>query len=57
MQGIWYLNEQSLFLRFGVAVLIGILVGMQREYSFGEPEKEHAAGVRTFALMGLIGCE
>ena len=56
MQGIWYLNEQSLFLRFGVAVLIGILVGMQREYSFGEPEKEHAAGVRTFALMGLIGC-
>lgn len=56
MQGIWYLNEQSLFLRFGIALLIGILVGMQREYAFGEPEKEHAAGVRTFALMGLIGC-
>jgi uncharacterized membrane protein (DUF4010 family) len=56
MQSAWLLNEPSLYLRFGIALLIGILVGMQREYAFGEPEKEHAAGIRTFALMGLIGC-
>lgn len=46
----------SLFFRFGVALVIGILVGLQREYAFDEPEKELFAGVRTFALMGLIGC-
>ena len=56
MQNAWLLDEPSLYLRFGIALLIGVLVGMQREYSFGEPEKEHAAGIRTFALMGLIGC-
>ncbi|MFY9399385.1 MAG: MgtC/SapB family protein [Desulfomonilia bacterium] len=56
MQGIWYLDEPSLFLRFGIALLIGILVGIQREYAFGQPEAEHAAGIRTFALMGLVGC-
>lgn len=56
MQGIWYLDEPSLFLRFGIALLIGILVGIQREHAFGQPETEHAAGIRTFALMGLAGC-
>jgi uncharacterized membrane protein (DUF4010 family) len=49
-------NETTLFFRFGVALVIGILVGLQREYAFGEPGKELFAGVRTFALMGLIGC-
>jgi len=55
MQSAWLLDETSLFLRFGIALLIGILVGIQREYSFTEPENEHP-GIRTFALMGLIGC-
>jgi len=50
-------QETYLFLRFGVALLIGILIGMQREYSFhkGE-EREHTAGIRTFALISLCGC-
>lgn len=48
--------EISLFLRFGVAMVIGILIGLQREYAFDEPDRELVAGVRTFALMGLIGC-
>jgi uncharacterized membrane protein (DUF4010 family) len=50
------LVDTDLFLRFGVALVIGILVGLQREYAFGGPEKEVFAGVRTFALLGLIGC-
>lgn len=49
-------DETTLFFRFGVALVIGILAGLQREYAFGEPGKELFAGVRTFALMGLIGC-
>lgn len=55
MQNAWLLDETSLFFRFGIALLVGILVGIQREYSFNDPETEHP-GIRTFALMGLIGC-
>lgn len=55
MQNAWMLDEATLFFRFGTALLIGILVGIQREYSFTESETEHP-GIRTFALMGLIGC-
>lgn len=50
------MEESSLFLRFGVALVIGVLVGMQREYAFDTPGKELATGVRTLAVMGLLGC-
>lgn len=40
--------------RFGAALFIGILVGLQREYS--ATAGEELAGVRTFALIALIGC-
>lgn len=49
----------ALFYRFGVSLFIGILVGLQREYSHdeaNEPEQSSFAGVRTFALLGLAGC-
>ncbi len=46
----------DLFLRFGTALLIGILIGLQREYALGEPDQEIIAGVRTFALISLFGC-
>jgi uncharacterized membrane protein (DUF4010 family) len=50
-------QETILFMRFGVALLIGILIGMQREYSFNRgEEREHTAGIRTFALISLCGC-
>lgn len=48
-------DEKSLFLRFGVALFIGILIGMQREYASGKGKDEIIAGVRTFALFALIG--
>jgi len=49
-------ESTSLFLRFGVALVIGFLVGLQREYEFEVHTKEMPAGVRTFGLVGLIGC-
>lgn len=50
------MNETDLLLRFGVAMFIGILIGMQREIAFDEPDRELPTGVRTFALLGLLGC-
>jgi uncharacterized membrane protein (DUF4010 family) len=53
------MEQTNLFIRFGVALFIGLLVGLQREYSYDEEGDSHEktfAGVRTFALFGLIGC-
>ncbi len=47
---------QSTFLKFGISLAIGILVGLQREYAFDKDKREVSAGIRTFGLMGLIGC-
>lgn len=49
-------DQVDLFYRFGVALAIGLLVGLQREYALGEPQRELFAGIRTFALLGLTGC-
>ncbi|HEC62852.1 MAG TPA: MgtC/SapB family protein, partial [Candidatus Acetothermia bacterium] len=43
----------TLFSRFGLALAIGLLFGLQREYAKGEGEL--FAGVRTFALVSLLG--
>ena len=47
--------EHSDFYRISAALAIGFLIGLQREYAYGDPDKEMFAGVRTFALMGMIG--
>jgi uncharacterized membrane protein (DUF4010 family) len=50
------------FYRFGVALAIGFLIGLQREYAYGTDDsrpgldKEILAGARTFSLLGLYGC-
>ncbi|MEJ2709860.1 MAG: MgtC/SapB family protein [Anaerolineales bacterium] len=49
------MRDLDLFSRFAVALVIGVLVGLQREFSFEKPEKELFGGVRTFALVALIG--
>ncbi|MBM3293419.1 MAG: MgtC/SapB family protein [Candidatus Aminicenantes bacterium] len=49
----------SIFYRFGAALFIGMLIGLQRERSYddaGKPERNTAAGLRTFSLLGLAGC-
>ncbi len=43
------------FYRFAIALGIGILVGIQRESAYDEPEGKLFAGVRTFALISLTG--
>ena len=51
-----------IFYRFGVALIIGFLIGLQREYAseqednLKDPEQFLFAGARTFALMALFGC-
>lgn len=53
------MEQHSLFFRFGVALFIGLLVGLQREYAHdvdNSSEEKSFAGVRTFALFALVGC-
>lgn len=45
----------DLFIRFGVAIAVGFLIGLQREYAYGGPGQEIIAGERTFALFSLAG--
>ena len=47
------MDELTLFSRFGLALAIGLLVGLEREYSQGEGNL--FAGARTFALIALLG--
>ncbi len=49
------MDQVSLFYRFGVALAIGFLIGLQREYAYGGPGREIFAGERTLALIGLLG--
>jgi len=46
----------DLFQRFGVALLLGILVGLEREHAMLGQEERHYGGLRTFALIALLGC-
>ncbi len=50
--------QLDLFYRFGAALLIGLMVGLQREFAHMRQEREEKAfgGTRTFALLGLLGC-
>jgi uncharacterized membrane protein (DUF4010 family) len=50
------MQQVTLFYRFGVALAIGFLVGLQRQYAHTDPDDKIFGGERTFALMGLIGC-
>lgn len=49
------MTSADLFLRFGIALAIGFMIGLQREYAFQSAKRELVAGERTFALMGLAG--
>lgn len=50
------MSETELFHRMGVALAIGLLIGLERGWKMREAgEGERAAGLRTFALTGLLG--
>lgn len=50
------MNEIDIFYRYGIALAIGFLVGFQREFTYSNKENDHAGGVRTFSIIGLLGC-
>lgn len=48
--------ELNLFMRLGVALAIGLMVGLQRGWQSRDDEEHgRAAGFRTFGLTGLFG--
>ena len=50
------MQHTELMLRFGIALLIGVLIGLEREYARLREEVKSFAGVRTFPLIALLGC-
>ncbi|MBK6657388.1 MAG: MgtC/SapB family protein [Proteobacteria bacterium] len=53
------IDSLTLFYRFGSALLLGMLVGLQREYASkrsSDDRRELFAGTRTYALFALLGC-
>jgi uncharacterized membrane protein (DUF4010 family) len=50
------MNVQNIFMKFALALGVGILVGLQREYAQYQENRQLGAGIRTFALIGLVGC-
>ena len=50
------METTQLLTRFGLAAVIGIFVGLQREVARQESKAEIFAGARTFALIAVVGC-
>ncbi len=50
------MDDLDLFRRLGIALVIGLLLGLERGWhGRDEPEGGRIAGLRTFALTGLLG--
>lgn len=50
------MDEVELFKRLGLALAIGLLLGLERGWQArNAPEGTRIAGIRTFSLMGLLG--
>ncbi|RLC70639.1 MAG: MgtC/SapB family protein [Chloroflexi bacterium] len=51
------MTNVELFYRFGIALALGLLVGLEREYSHAdEGQTPLFGGARTFPLIALTGC-
>jgi uncharacterized membrane protein (DUF4010 family) len=50
------MSQTDLFYRFGIALVIGLLIGLERQRAAAQPRDELFAGVRTFPLFALTGC-
>jgi len=46
----------QLWHKFALALLVGLLMGLEREHRRQEREAAHFAGIRTFPLIALLGC-
>ena len=50
------MDQQELFRRLAVALAIGLLIGLERGWQTrDERDQQRTAGLRTFALTGLLG--
>jgi uncharacterized membrane protein (DUF4010 family) len=50
------MDQNELFLRLALALAIGFLIGLERGWKERDEKEGHrAAGLRTFALIGLLG--
>jgi len=50
------MDTTSVIVRFGFSLIVGVLVGLQREYAYQQADRELFAGARTLALIALVGC-
>jgi uncharacterized membrane protein (DUF4010 family) len=50
------MQHPELILRFGIALLIGVLIGLEREFARLKEEVKAFAGIRTFPIIALLGC-
>ncbi|MEQ1864275.1 MAG: MgtC/SapB family protein, partial [Micropepsaceae bacterium] len=50
------MTDQDIYVRFAVALAIGLAAGIERGWKQrDEPSGQREAGVRTFAILALIG--
>jgi uncharacterized membrane protein (DUF4010 family) len=49
------LTQLDVFYRFGAALVLGLLAGLQREFAKGHEEEDLFAGARTFTLLSIAG--
>src|SRR5690242_21834415 len=50
------MDQEELFRRLAVALAIGLLIGLERGWQTREEtDHQRTAGLRTFALTGLLG--
>lgn len=50
------MDQEEIFRRLAVGLAIGLLIGLERGWQTrGEANNQRAAGLRTFALTGLLG--
>ena len=50
------MEHPELILRFGIARLVGVLIGLACEYAHLREKFRALAGVLTFPLIALLGC-
>ena len=50
------LDTPDLYYRYGIALVIGVLIGLEREFAADRAGRDMFAGIRTMTLIGLAGC-
>ena len=43
------------FINFLIAIALGVLVGLEREFALNREKKESFGGIRTFTLVSILG--